>query len=625
MLYQIVHHTAGRYRIRIPRLAVDQPFAAKLTQLIQTLDFVSDVRINPAACSLVVNYAVAKIAAEAAQQQLTTCIQQTSCVWKLQASTVANVDMDEAESEEADLIPQTNQWKDLGLPLLSLSLAVAAAPLELPPLLLGAALAGAALPWFNRATDSLVNHGHPNTDLLDSVWMSLQVLQGQFIAPALKTTLVECRRTLRGTVIEQRQQTALDWISAVKQPVWIERDSIRQTVAVSSLQVGDSVWVQAGERIPVDGEILSGAGVIDCPFATAPHPSTVGQTVYAASLLLEGELQVKVHRLGNQTRIGLIADLIQSAPVHDTHLGAHQAELAKHAIFPTLLLGGTVFATTGNLGAAISPFQFDFGSGIPISISTTLLTALTQAAQQGVYIRSGRVLEQFVTVDTVIFNAAVLVQGHQLRLNSMRVVATLQAQGCSVYLTGSNPVQIADLARILKIPAAQTLDVVDQQPALIRGLKNQGRTVAMVATHSHATDFTDADISVLVGSPELITETTADVILLEADLRGLLYGRAIAQLTLEKIYQNTAMIVLPNLLMQIGGGMILGVNPTWNVIVNNSSAFIAEFLQDTRTALDTITLDSVLLAPEVEPPQIPSSTSEVALPVLPIRTPFRTA
>jgi len=44
------------------------------------------------------------------------------------------------------------------------------------------------------------------------------------------------------------------------------------------------------------------------------------------------------------------------------------------------------------------------------------------------------------------------------------------------------------------------------------------------------------------------------------------------------VYQNTALIVIPNLLMQIGGGMFLGVNPTWNVIVNNSSAFIAEFI-----------------------------------------------
>lgn len=335
MFYQIVHSTAGRCRIRIPRLAADQTFATKLVDHVRGLNFVSDVRINAAACSLVVDYPATKIADDLAQQHLTHCIKQASRALKPQTGL-----LEDDEPEEGDLIPQTNQWKDLGLPLLSLSLAIAAAPLELPPLLVGVALAGAAFPWFNRATDSLVNQGHPNTDLLDSAWMSLQAAQGQYIAPALKTTLVEFRRTLRGSVIEQRQQTALDWISTVKQLVWIEQKGQRKRVTVQNLQVGDGVWVEAGERIPVDGKIVAGTGVIDCPFHDAPQPCKAGQTVYAASLLLEGEVQVQTQRTGGDTRISLIAELMQSTPVHDTHLGAHQAELAKQAIFPTLLFGG---------------------------------------------------------------------------------------------------------------------------------------------------------------------------------------------------------------------------------------------------------------------------------------------
>lgn len=167
-----------------------------------------------------------------------------------------------------------------------------------------------------------------------------------------------------------------------------------------------------------------------------------------------------------------------------------------------------------------------------------------------------------MTVDTVIFDSSALMQNGQLRPYSRAVVAALQTQGCHLYLTGADPVQLADLAHRFKISANHVLET-NQQVNLIRGLQNQGRTVAMVAADpSPDCGFVEANLSILVGAPDSMAEATADVILLEADLRGLLYGKAIAHLTLEKIYQNTAIIVVPNLLMQIGGGMILGVNPS---------------------------------------------------------------
>jgi cation transport ATPase len=607
----------GRCRIRVPRLADDLEFAQTLSGLLESLQFVTEVRINPVASSLIVSYKASAVKSENVQEHLLTCIEQASCIQEINLIEVSP----ETEPEEADLIPEVNQWKDLGLPLLSLSLAIFAAPLELPPLLVVGAIAAAAMPWFNRASDSIINQHHPNIDLLDSVWMTLQTLQGQYVAPALKTSLVEIRRSLRGTVVQTREQQAVLLLNCLNRDVWVERDGFEQSIPARDLHPGDHIMIYSGELIPVDGEIISGSGLVNCYHLTGvatPVSCSQGQEIYASSVLLEGQLSVLVKRTPDNTRIEAIAHLRQSAPVHDTQIGAHQAEFVKNAILPTLVLGGTIFALTGNLGAAISPYQFDFGSGIPISISTIMLCALTHAARNGVYVMSGRALELLAQMDTIVLDYSLL-----SHIN-LEAIANYQKQGIAIYLISrdSFPISIS-LAQQFGIHPDHILSEAhpQQQADLVRGLQSQGRTVAVVEDNSdRSVAFVCADISVSLAFKSYISEETADVVLFDHQLRGLILAKAIAKRAMEVVYQNTAIIVVPNLMMQIGGGMFLGVNPVWNVIVNNGSAFIAEFLNDSRPIFDSVTSpreednSSKNTKPDILP--IPPSSTDLSFPIL---------
>ncbi len=76
--YQVIHTTVGRCRIRVPRLASDSEYASKLNWLVDSLDFVISVRINPAASSLIVNYDTCVFSSTAVQENLVTAIQQAS-------------------------------------------------------------------------------------------------------------------------------------------------------------------------------------------------------------------------------------------------------------------------------------------------------------------------------------------------------------------------------------------------------------------------------------------------------------------------------------------------------------------------------------------------------------------
>ncbi len=604
MDYQVVHTITGRFRIRVPRLARDLEYASKLNWLIESLNFVTSVRINPAASSVIVNYEVNVVSSAVAQKELFTCIQQANIAESLLEATVVET--------EPEYLPQVNNWQDLGLPLISLGLALVAAPFELPPLIIGAAIAGAAMPWFNRATDSIVTHGHPNMDLLDSVWMTLQTIQGQYVAPALKTSLVEIRRSFRGTEVQTNAQQALDLLDCLNQYAWVERNGQEQLIPSKDLLSGDRVIVHPGELVPVDGRILQGVALIDTRNLTdeaTPFVCSEGQDIYASTLVLEGKLCVLVKRTGHNTRAGLVAHLLRSAPVHDTQIAAYQAEFVKNAIVPTLCLGSTIFALTGNMGAVIAPFQLDFGSGIQIAMPTVILAALTYAARNGVYIRSGRVLETLSRINTVVFDKTdTLIQGdvatNSVRPESRGVIATLLDQGIDVYMLTDEDQRVTNAVanNLGNNPSNIYAEAFAEKKVDLRELHNDGRTVAFVGDSINNTaTLAHTDVSVSFAGGSDIARETADVVLLDNDLRGLIYAIDVAQRAMEIVYQNTATIVIPNLIVQIGGGIFFGLSPVVNVITNNVSAFIAEFLNSSPPLFGTGALTKSALIPGKEP------------------------
>jgi soluble P-type ATPase len=257
-------------------------------------------------------------------------------------------------------------------------------------------------------------------------------------------------------------------------------------------------------------------------------------------------------------------------------------------VLPTLAFGGAVFALTGNIGAAISPYQLDFGSGIPISLSTTVLQALTYAARHGIYIRSGRALELLAEVDTIVFEPIDALAPDDSEC--VEAIASLHRQNIHTYLIDSDSdAAILELARRLGIPPDRTHAEASttQTSHLISGLCHQGKTVAFVTSEAEETKLAHAHVSIVFAHSGELLDETADVVILNDDIRSIAYAIAIAKRAIESIYQNTATIVLPNLFMQIGGGMILGWHPVSNVIVNNGTAIVAEFLNSPRPLFET--------------------------------------
>jgi|GEM_PF-41465 len=700
--YKVVHTIPGRIRFRVPRIAEDAEYAHKLTVLIEADAKVTDVRVNTAVASIAVSYEVDLISDDQMRSHLIDLIQTAD-----QANLPINVKAADAHgnagrSTSQEPQEEANLWYQLGLPIFTTTLAILGGPLgvPIPPVIIGGSIAVAALPVAKRAITTLLTEQRLNIDFLDLSAITITTLQGQFISPALMISLVEIGEAIREQTARSSKNETLDLLDSLEQFVWVERNGQKQQISIHEVQQGDTVIVYPGDQIPVDGCILRGKALIDEQKLTGesmPVMRRKGQAVYTSTLVREGQLYIRTESVGADTRAGQIIKVMQDAPVHDTRIENYAANIADQAVVPTLLLSGIVFAFTRNFARAASVLTLDFATGIRVSVPTTVLAALTDAARRGILIRSGRALEKLAQVDAVVFDKTgtltkgeavivtveterestsplqvlelaaaaeqrlthpvaeavvryaqeqgakipprekwdyeiglgvrakidgqavlvgsehflrqegvhlngkpkkhsqhnhsviyvasngelqgVIVYRDPLRPESKEVIKALQAtEGMEIHLlTGDNKRTAIAVAKELGIEDAYTHAEAfpEQKVAVVESLHAQGKTVAFVGdgiNDSPALAYADVSVSFANGSD--VARETADVVLMENNLRGLPEAIAIARATMQLIHENTGIVAIPNLAALVLA-VAVGIDPLAATLVNNGSTIVA--------------------------------------------------
>ncbi len=189
--------------------------------------------------------------------------------------------------------------------------------------------------------------------------------------------------------------------------------SVEELIPVEALEIGESVEVRSGEKIPVDGQIIEGSGAIDrAPLTGEPIPVPVkeGDRVEAGLTLTRGPIVIKSEAIGQGTRLSSLIDLVRHYKDQPTRT---QSTIESFTLFWTPLV---VFA------APIIGFLTHPGS-VEQAILTTLLlwvvscpcslllaspvphaVALTSASSFGLIARGGDILESAADVQLALLD-----------------------------------------------------------------------------------------------------------------------------------------------------------------------------------------------------------------------------
>ncbi len=241
--------------------------------------------------------------------------------------------------------------------------------------------------------------------------------------------------------IQDRAKRTVERISKViPEKARIVSNGTEKSVNVHEVQVGATILVRPGERIPLDGEVVDGFSHVDQALVTGesvPVPKRVNDCVYAGTLNATGPLKIEVTKKSTETLVSRIVQLVVESQKRKATIERLVDRFAK--IYVPIVIALAVF-TAGALPFLIGgTFQTWFyrslillvvscPSAFIISVPATVFIAITIAAKRGVIIKGGIFIEKLARVKQVVFDkTGTLTLGRQA-VHEVRKVDINQAE-----------------------------------------------------------------------------------------------------------------------------------------------------------------------------------------------------
>ncbi len=405
MEFSIRHFISGRIRLHLPSLTRKKNVAEAALVWLQAQQGIKSTRLNYDCACLVIEYD-AKF-----ESMLRVLLGRLSVmsIDDLRQLVVPPKGAVTPPSHAQTLTPAKppSVWRSnpLGLPSLSLLMAFSANPIvraiNIPLMLYN------GYPIALRAWRVWRREGRLNIDFLDALAITASLLLGNPMAGAIIVWLIKLGDWIRDLTAAGQRKAMSELLEFQARTAWVIREGVVTSIPSTELVIGDEVVIYPGDMISVDGEIIDGHAMIDQKTITGeglPVMRGVGEPVFAATVIRDGQLTVRAIRVGTATTAGQIASLVESAPIGDTRMQNHAEKLADRLVTPTLALAAGTAAVSGDFNRFLSLVIVDYGTGIRVAAPTAVLASMTHAARAGIIIKSGGHMEKLSEVDTIIFD-----------------------------------------------------------------------------------------------------------------------------------------------------------------------------------------------------------------------------
>ncbi len=184
-------------------------------------------------------------------------------------------------------------------------------------------------------------------------------------------------------------------------------EQTEKAVPLSMIKKGDIVAVRTGSIIPVDGEVLNGEALVNQatitgePLAVEKH---TGSSVFAGTIVQEGEIFVEVRETGNHTKVQNILQMIDNSQSLKVSSQVRSENLANQLVKYNFLLSLATFLITGNITKVMATLMVDYSCAMKLAAPIAVLSAMKEAAGHGIIVKGGKFLENASVADTVVFD-----------------------------------------------------------------------------------------------------------------------------------------------------------------------------------------------------------------------------
>ena len=259
-----------------------------------------------------------------------------------------------------------------------------------------------------------------------------------FEASAAIITLVLMGRLLESRAKNRTSETIKQLLQLQPRTARVERDGSVRNVDLSEVRIGDLVVVRAGDRVPVDGDVIDGSSSVDESMLTGeslPVSKHPGARVFAGTQNQQGSLRLRATEVGSATQVAEIVRLVSEAQGTKAPIQRLADRVSGIFVPVVMFIALATFALWWTIGGAFTPALIHAVAvlviacpcALGLATPTAIMVGSGRGAQSGILVRNAAALEQAGKIRTLVVDkTGTLTQGRPV-VAEIVAVANVQA------------------------------------------------------------------------------------------------------------------------------------------------------------------------------------------------------
>ncbi|MBI3175349.1 MAG: cadmium-translocating P-type ATPase [Chloroflexi bacterium] len=228
---------------------------------------------------------------------------------------------------------------------------------------------------------------------------------GQWVTAALVVIFMRIGDYVENFTTESARRAVKELTSLAPQTARVEQIGLEIELPITQVKVGDIVVVRPGEKIPVDGEVVSGQATVDQAAITGesmPVEAARGTHVYAATIAKLGSLRVRTERVGVDTTFGRVVKMVEEAEAHRADVQRIADKFSAWYLPVVAAIAALTFLVTRNPLSTAAVLLVACSCSFALATPVAMLASVGASAKRGLLIKGGKYLELLARADVLL-------------------------------------------------------------------------------------------------------------------------------------------------------------------------------------------------------------------------------
>lgn len=244
-------------------------------------------------------------------------------------------------------------------------------------------------------------------ELLVTIAVVGALIIGEYVESAAVTFLFLFGAYLEGRSLEKARASLKSLMDMAPLEAIVIRNGVRSVIRAENLKKNDLVVVQTGEKIAVDGLVVSGtASVNEAAITGESIPKSKGKDdqVFSGSIVDSGYIEVVAKQVGEDTTFSKIIELVEEAQEGKAKTQRFLEKFAKYYTPGVIVLSTLVGILTFDFHLALTFLVIACPGALVISAPVSIVAGIGNAARNGILIKGGEVMENLAKINAIVFD-----------------------------------------------------------------------------------------------------------------------------------------------------------------------------------------------------------------------------